>query len=147
MFKHILIPTDGTEVAAKAVEAGIAFAREAKAKVTLFTAVPEYQMPGQSEIMAKRVETPAEHDERSRGIAKAILDEAAERARAAGVEVDTDYAQNDFPYRAIVQAAEGHGCDLILMSSHGRHGFAELWHGSQTHDVLRHSKVPTLVYR
>lgn len=147
MFKHILIPTDGTEVAAKAVEAGIAFAREAKAKVTLFTAVPEYQMPGESDILSKRFTTPAEHEARSRNIANAILGDAATRAREAGVEVETDYVQNDFPYRAIVKAAEGHGCDLILMSSHGRHGFAELWHGSQTHDVLTHSKVPTLIYR
>lgn len=147
MFKHILIPTDGSEVADKAVEAGIQFAREAKAKVTLFTAVPEYKAPTEVDVMSRRFVSPAEHDERSRTAANSVLGRAAERARSAGLEVETDFAQNDFPYRAIVTAAEGHGCDLILMSSHGRHGFAELWHGSQTHDVLRHSNIPTLVYR
>ncbi len=147
MYKHILIPTDGTETAAKAVDAGIEFAREAGAKVTLFTAVPEYRVPGESDIVARRFTTQDEHERRSRQIADAILADAAGRARAAGVEIDTDYVQSDFPYRAIIAAAKGHGCDLIVMGSHGRHGFAELWHGSQTHDVLTHSSIPTLVYR
>jgi nucleotide-binding universal stress UspA family protein len=147
MYKHILIPTDGTETAAKAIAAGIELARESGAKVTLFTAVPEYQIPGQAEIMSRRFTTPDEHERRSRDIAQAILGNVAEQARSAGVEADTDYVQSDFPYRAIIDAAEGHGCDLIVMGSHGRHGFAEFWHGSQTHDVLTHSTIPTLVYR
>jgi nucleotide-binding universal stress UspA family protein len=147
MYKHILIPTDGTDTAAKAVDAGLAFARESGAKVTLFTAVPEYRTPGESDIIARRFTTPDEHQARSRAIANGILGEAASRARKAGVDADTDFVESDFPYRAIIAAAAGHGCDLIVMASHGRHGFAELWHGSQTHDVLTHSTIPTLVYR
>jgi nucleotide-binding universal stress UspA family protein len=148
LYKHILIPTDGTELAAKALDAGIALAAQSKAKVTFFTAVPEYVMPTEGDILAhKKIESIADFEQRSRGLAERILAGPASRARAAGIEADTDYVESDRPSQAIVAAAEAHGCDLIVMSSHGRSGLAELWHGSQTHDVLTHSSIPTLVYR
>ena len=150
MYKHILIPTDGSETAAKAVVAGIAFAREAKAKITLFTAVPEYRPPDEVEVMSRRfalVALAAEHDRRSREQAEHNVAAAAERARAAGVEFRTDFAQNDRPYQAIIDSAKRNGCDAIFMSSHGRKGLARLLHGSETMAVLTHSDIPTLVYR
>ena len=147
MYKHILIPTDGSPTATKAVDSGIEFARETKARVTLFTAVPEYQPPGEAEVMGRRVTSLWEHERESREKAAQILEPAAARMRAAGVECDTDFVQADRPYQAIADAAARHGCDLILMSSHGRTGLAELWYGSETRDVLTHSNIPTLVYR
>jgi nucleotide-binding universal stress UspA family protein len=147
MYKHILIPTDGSQTANKAVDAGIEFAREAKAKVTLFTAVPEYQPPGEGEIMARNAISLWDHERMSREKAHAVLQPAAERVRGAGIECDTAYAESARPYQAIIEAAQSRGCDLILMSSHGRHGLAELWHGSETREVLIHSRIPTLVYR
>lgn len=147
MYKHVLIPTDGSETAAKGIEAGIEFAREAKAKVTLFTAVPEYQPPGESEIMSGKVRSLWDHERESRDKAQAILEPAAARMRAQGIEVDTAFAASDRPHQAIIAAARSRGCDLILMSSHGRHGLADLWYGSETREVLTHSSIPTLVYR
>jgi nucleotide-binding universal stress UspA family protein len=147
MYKHILIPTDGSPTAAKAIASGLEFARETKARVTLFTAVPEYQPPGESEIMRRDAVSLWEHERLSREKAASILDPEAARMRAAGVECDTDFALADRPYQAIAAAAERNGCDLILMSSHGRSGLSELWHGSETHEVLTHSSIPTLVYR
>jgi nucleotide-binding universal stress UspA family protein len=147
MYKHILIPIDGSATADKAIEAGIEFARSAKAKVTLFTAVPEYQPPGDAELMARRVVSLWDHERLSRDRAQAILRPAAERLRAAGVECATAYAECNRPHEAIIDAARAHGCDLILMSSHGRRGLSELWYGSETHAVLKHSSIPTLVYR
>lgn len=146
MYKHILIPIDGSDTADTAVVAGIDFAREAGAKVTLFTAVPEYQPPGESEILGRRVVSLWDHERLSREQAQAILDPAAERLRAAGVECDTAYSECNRPFEAIVAAAQSHGCDLILMSSHGRSGLAALWYGSETRDVIAHSHIPTLVY-
>jgi nucleotide-binding universal stress UspA family protein len=146
MYKHILIPIDGSDTAAKALDAGIDFAREARAKVTLFTAVPEYQPPGEAEVAGRRVVSLWDHERLSREKAQAILDPAAERLRAAGVECDTAYSECDRPFEAIVAAAQSHGCDLILMSSHGRSGLAALWYGSETRDVIAHSHIPTLVY-
>ena len=146
MYKHILIPTDGSPTADKAVDAGFEFARETNAKVTLFTAVPEYQLPTEAEMMARRAVSLDEHERRSHVKARKILDTAAARA-GAGIEVSTDYVQSDRPYSAIIEAAKRNGCDVIFIGSHGRKGLQELLHGSHTHDVLTHSDIPTLVYR
>ena len=147
MYKHILIPTDGSETAAKAVGAGIDFARETGARVTFFTAVPEYEFPSETDVISGRFVSPEEHARDSEEKANGILAPAAEQARAARLEFDTDYAQSDQPWQAIVGAAQRHACDAIFMSSHGRKGLAAAWHGSQTREVLTHSTIPTLVYR
>jgi nucleotide-binding universal stress UspA family protein len=148
MYKHILIPTDGSPTAQKAVEAGIDFARESGARITFFTAVPEYVVPLASEVLAhKPVLSMEEHEQRSAEKARAIVAPALERARSCGVEFDSDHALSDKPYQAIIDAARRHGCDAIYMSSHGRKGLARLLHGSQTFEVLAHSDIPTVVYR
>jgi len=147
MYKHILIPTDGTEVAEKAVKAGIAYAAEALAKVTLFTAVPEYEPPGEGAILARKVVSMAEHDRESQRKAQATLAEGTRTAREAGVKFDTDYVQSNQPWSAIVAAAKRNGCDAIVMGSHGRKGISRLVHGSQAFDVLSHTDLPTLVVR
>ncbi len=147
MYKHILIPTDGSETADKAVNAGIEFAHQTGACITWFTAVPEYRLPGEGALVSGKFISMEEHDCRSHEKAEKILDKVTARARAAGIESDRDFAQSDHPYQAIIQAAERNGCDLILMASHGRHGLAALVYGSETRDVLTHSSIPTLVYR
>lgn len=148
MYTHILIPTDGSALAEKAVDAGIDYAREAGAKVTLFTAVPEYQPPGQGEIMAhKAVMSLQEHERLSAERATAILAPALAKAHWAGVDAATDHAACDRPAQAIVEAARRNGCDAIFMSSHGRRGLAALVRGSETVDVLSQSDIPTVVYR
>jgi nucleotide-binding universal stress UspA family protein len=147
VYQHILIPTDGSEVAEKAVAAGIDFARQSGARVTLFTAVPEYQPPNEGEIRAGNIVSVAEFDRQSEARAKEILSGAERQARQAKLEFDLDFAQSNHPWRAIIEAAERHGCDAIFMASHGRKGLAAVWHGSQTSEVLSHSDLPTLVYR
>jgi nucleotide-binding universal stress UspA family protein len=148
MYKHILIPTDGSETADKAVEAGIEFAREAGARVTLFTALPEYQMPSEAQLMARQpVVSVDEYQRLSQQDATAIFDKPLAKARAAGVACDTDYALHDRPHEAIVESAKRNGCDAIFMATHARTGLSALWHGSETHEVLTHSAIPTLVYR
>jgi nucleotide-binding universal stress UspA family protein len=147
MYKHILIPTDGSEIAERAVEAGIEFARWAKARVTGFTAVPEYELPSEGAMASGHALSMTEHDVRSRKKADEILARVAEKARAASVDFDADFVQSDHPWEAIVAAAHKHGCDLIFIASHGRRGFSALMHGSETHGVLTHCKIPTLVYR
>ena len=147
MYKHILIPTDGSELSDKAINAAIDFARETKARVTGFTAMPEYPIPSEAELMARRAISPSEYERKAKQEADAILKPIAERARAAGVDFDCDHALNDRPDDAIIKAAQKHGCDLIFMASHGRRGISALIHGSETRGVLTHSDIPTLVYR
>jgi len=147
MFKHILVPTDGSKLSEKAVKAAIEFAREAKARVTAFTAVPEYPIPSEIELMNKRAMSLHEYQRKAKASAKRTLRPVSARARKAGVRCEEDYALSDRPCDAIIEAARKHGCDLIFMASHGRRGLSALLHGSQTREVLSRSKVPTLVYR
>ena len=148
MYKHILIPTDGSATAQKAVEAGIDFARESGARITFFTAVPEYEVPLASEVMAhKKVPSLEDHERLSAEKAHALLAPSLERARTCGVAFDADHALSDRPYQAIIAAAARHGCDAIFMSSHGRKGLSRLLRGSETLAVLTHSDIPTVVLR
>jgi len=147
MYKHILIPIDDSKLSAVAVKNGIDFARSIRARVTGFTAVPEYQVPNELEVRSRSAVSMDEYDRLARKKAGQVLRKVAARARAAGVPFDTDYAQSNRPDEAIVRAAEKHGCDLIFMASHGRTGLKALLLGSQTRGVLGKSKVPTLVYR
>ena len=148
MYKHVLIPSDGSELAEKGVGAGIEFARTLGARITAFTAVAEYEVPGAAEMLAhKRVVSLQEHEQRAKRDAEAILATIAKRAAAAGVACDADYALCNRPHEAIIAAANRHGCDLIFMASHGRSGLSAFLHGSETRDVLTHSTIPTLVYR
>lgn len=148
MYKHILIPTDGTELADKAVTAGTDYARETGARVVFFTAMPEYALPTEAQMMARqRFKSVAEHEEEAAYAARMILDKAAAAAKDANIAFETDFDLSDRPYEAIIDAAKRHGCDAIFMASHGRSGIPAFWHGSQTHEVLTHSDIPTFVYR
>lgn len=147
MYRHILIPTDGSEVAEKAVATGLDYAAAAGAKVTLFTAVPEYRAPGEGEVISRRAMSMADHALQSEKKAQAILADPGGRARAARLEFDMDFAESDRPWEAIIDAAKRHGCDAIVMGSHGRGALSRLVHGSQAIEVLSHCDIPTLVVR
>jgi nucleotide-binding universal stress UspA family protein len=147
MYKHILIPTDGSELSEKAIGAGIDFARFVGARVTGFTAIPEYQIPSESELMSRHAISLPDYERDAKKQAESALQTIADQARAAGVNYDADFALSDVPHEAIIRAAQKHGCDLIFMASHGRRGLSALVHGSETQAVLTHSTIPTLVYR
>jgi len=147
MYKHILIPTDGSKLSEKAIAAGIEFARFIHARVTGFTAVPEYRVPSESELMSKHAISLDDYERDAKRQAEIALQPIADGARAAGVEYDAEFTQSDRPHEAINRAAQNRGCDLIFMASHGRRGLSALVHGSETQGVLTHSTIPTLVYR
>jgi len=148
MYRYILIPTDGSEVAEKAVAAGTEYARETGARVLFFTAMPEYPVPTDAQVLSRqRIKSVAEHEEEAAETARAILDKCAQSAKDANIAFETEFALSDRPSEAIIGAAKRHGCDAIFMASHGRTGLAAMWHGSETRDVLTHSDIPTLVYR
>lgn len=147
MYKHILIPTDGSEIAEKAVAAGIEYAAEAGAKVTLFTAVPEYRTPTEGEVMSGRAVSIVDYEREAGKKAEDILSAATRKARAARLDFKTEFAQSNHPWQAIIDAAKRHGCDVIFMGSHGRKALSRLVHGSQALDVLSHCDIPTLVVR
>src|SRR4051812_33893752 len=120
MYKHILIPIDDSKLAEKAIKNGVALARSMKARVTGFVAMPEYRLPTEADVVARRIIGPDEHNKRCAKKAATILGKLERRAAAAGVKCATQYSLDDRPDEAIAKAATKNGCDLILMASHGR---------------------------
>ncbi|WP_341644025.1 universal stress protein [Thauera sp. SDU_THAU2] len=147
MFKHILVPTDGSTLSEGTVSRAVTFAREAGARITFFYAQPDFPMPIYGEGALIDPTTPEQFAKSAAAEAQAILDKAKAVADSEGVVAATDTVVNEIPYEAVIDAADRHGCDLIFMASHGRRGIAGLLLGSETQKVLTHSKIPVLVYR
>ncbi|SMB27994.1 UspA domain protein [Sterolibacterium denitrificans] len=147
MFKHILVPTDGSELSTVAVRHAVNFARETGAKITFFYAKPDYPISFYGEGALIDPTTPEKFAEMADAQAQTILAAAAAEAQRAGVPCDSVSHINDIAYAAIIEAAITAGCDLIFMASHGRRGISSLLLGSETQKVLTHSKIPVLVWR
>ena len=146
MFKHILVPTDGSQLSQNAVRNAVAFAKENGARITALYAKPEfhpYFVEGLSidEKIWQKTADLAEKD------AREILGFVEKTCQDAGVSCKTETPQSLIPHEAIIEAATRNACDLIFMASHGRRGLSALLLGSETTKVLTHSKIPVLVYR
>lgn len=145
MFKHILIPTDGSRLSSHAVDQAIAFAAEPGAEVTLLAVIEPFHMLSvdTDELLDER-----DHYERTAATrCGTILAREKSKAEQCGVSCEALVIQSDSVARAIVETAIDRGCDLIAMGSHGRGGFASLLLGSVTRKVLAQSSKPVLVYR
>ncbi|TLY51291.1 MAG: universal stress protein [Gammaproteobacteria bacterium] len=145
MFKHILVPTDGSQLSEKAVKEAVALAKEAHAKVTALHVIPKFHALTYHTEMLEATQSEyamsaAEHAKDYLGFAESI-------AKAAEVDCDTVTTTSDHPFKGIIETAKKNDCDLILMASHGRHGIEGFLLGSETQKVLAHSDVPVLVYR
>jgi nucleotide-binding universal stress UspA family protein len=145
MYKHILIPTDGSELSEKAVEQGLALAKSIGAKVTAITVSETFHTFSVDPVMV--TDTPEQYQKDCDARAEKYLGVAKNAAKAASVPYEGMHAMHDHPHEAIINAAKDKGCDLIFMASHGRKGISAVVLGSETVKVLTHSKVPTLVCR
>ncbi len=145
MFKHILLPTDGSELSGKAIEKGILLAKSIAAKVTALSVMPKQPtIFYHARISPEALEEAARQ---SKEAADTYLKGVRQRATDAGVVCEVVFERNDSPYEAIIHLAEKKGCDLIMMASHGRKGVGAMLIGSETQKVLTHSKIPVLVVR
>ena len=144
MFRHILIATDGSEVAKRAVDQGIALAKALQATVTAVTVTepisPTVGVMGMASS-AKLFET------QIADLASKVLSPIALAAKAAGVACNTIHIAGQHPAEGIIEAAKQHGCDVIVMAPHGRRGLKRLLLGSQTQEVVTLSPIPVLVWR
>jgi nucleotide-binding universal stress UspA family protein len=140
MYRHILIPTDGSELAGHGVAHGLALAKSLGAKVSVIFVVEPF-----SEMTGRFLEAIATYAELRKEQAKSTLDRAANAAKEAGVPCETIQVEDGHPHQAIVAAAKDKGCDLIAMSSHGRSGLSMLLIGSVTNKVLALAETPVLV--
>ena len=144
MFKHILITTDGSEFAERAIPVAIDQAKANGAKVTAVSVVDLYPYIGAIEVMPTGIEG---WQEAIRAQADAAVQKVADAAKAAGIACNTAVQEDTLAWRGLLAVAEREHCDLIVMSSHGRGGLTSALLGSQTARVLSHTKIPVLVVR
>lgn len=145
MYKHILIPTDGSDLATEATGKALAFAQSVGAEVTILTVVePFHVITSEPAQLATTRDAWERHAKES---TDGLLARTVKQAEALGVRCHTAVVEAEHPYEAIIAGAVGRGCDLIAMASHGRRGIAAILIGSQTLKVLTHSRIPVLVYR
>ena len=148
MYKHILIATDGSELATKALEHGLALAKRDNAQVTVITVTePWSALDMAHEARQGQLDPIGRFEGIAGAAANRILDDAAQRGTAHGVACNRVYVKDQHPAEGIVATAKDKGCDLIVMASHGRRGVARLLLGSQAYEVLTHCSVPALIVR
>ena len=145
MYRNVLIATDGSELAQKALDHGMTMAQAINAKVTVVTVSEPFQaFAVQDRIVT---DTREQYKQQVAACAAEYLAAAKRAASAAGVTCDTVHVESPHPYQGIIDAATQRGCDLIVMASHGRRGIFAVVLGSETVKVLTHSAVPVLVVR
>lgn len=143
MYRHLLVPTDGSDLCTATVGKAVEFARSIDARITFLSARSDYGATDGGAL--ERTLNPNGFEEHAAGEARGYVAQAEAAARAANVLFQSIVSTSDRPYEAIIEAAESQGCDLIFMSSHGRRGLKSLLLGSQTQKVLAHTRIPVLV--
>ena len=148
MYKSILIPTDGSELAMKAVEHGLALAKSANAAVTFVTATADWSAAEMAELVERGVPEPVQdYEKKAAAWASKVLAECEARAKQVSVSCTTVHVKDKAAADAIVETAKSKGCDLIVMSSHGRGGVGRVLLGSVATKVLTYSTIPVLICR
>jgi nucleotide-binding universal stress UspA family protein len=145
MYKHILIPTDGSELSERAIEQGVTLAKSSHARVTGITVFPTFHTFAVTPMMV--TDTAEQYRKDCQAYGEKYLGVVERAAAAAGVPCETVQATRAHPYEAIIDTASEKGCDLIVMASHGRKGVSAVLLGSETTKVLTHSRIPVLVCR
>jgi nucleotide-binding universal stress UspA family protein len=147
MFKHILLATDGSHLSQKAVHSAIAMALAFKADLLAVKVIPHYiqtYFEGSlaiNDVDVKQIET------EWAASAEKVLKQVAEQAKAKGLSITTQVVKSDDIAQGLIDTADKHASDLIVMASHGRKGIKRLLLGSETISVLTHAKLPVLVLR
>lgn len=149
MFKHILLPTDGSKLSDNAVRQAIEVAKAFRARITAVHVVGSYQgvLPEEGSALSEIPAITKHFKEEEAARARKILSSVKETVQMAGVNCDVIVATGDVPYEMIIDQATRFNCDLIVMASHGRRGLEGILLGSETQKVLTHSKIPVLVCR
>ncbi len=148
MYQHVLIATDGSALAEKAIEAGVQLAATLSARLTIAHVGSPYAPPLYAgDFVPSTYLSAEEHETRVREAGEEILARAAAAAVARNLTCTTDFTIADHPYQGVLDIAARNQCDLIVMASHGRSGWGAVLLGSETQKILTHSKIDVLVIR
>jgi nucleotide-binding universal stress UspA family protein len=145
MLDHILIPTDGTELSARAAAFAVQLAKKMAAKVTAVTVTTpaDAMMVGEVRI----IRNAEEYEERVSVSARAMLDVIGTLAAEANVPCEKLHVRSESPWHGILETAKSRKADMIVMASHGRRGLSAMLIGSETQKVVNHSHIPVTIYR
>ena len=144
MFQRILIPTDGSELTAKAVDTAVRLAKSIGARVYTISVKEPFPYSAISEMQPT---PPQEFFDAQERIAAKRIQGVRAACEAGGVPCEAHTIEALHPWEAIIEHAQRMECDLLVMASHGRRGVTALLLGSETQKVLTHSKIPVLVVR
>jgi nucleotide-binding universal stress UspA family protein len=145
MLDNVLIPTDGTELSARAAAFGVQLAKKMGAKVTAVTvtAPADEIMVGEVRV----IRNPEDYEQRAAESARVMLDVIGKLATEAGVACEKLHARSALPWQGILEAAKSRKADMIVMASHGRRGLSAMLIGSETQKVVNHSHIPVTIYK
>lgn len=144
MFKHILVPVDGSETSLSAVDKAIGLAKAFDSEVTAIYVIDPYPFTGVGADFAYGQD---QYLGAAKAEANAAVEAVAQRLTAAGLKAETRIVEAHAVWRGIADAAEAVGADLVVMGSHGRRGLEKLVLGSVTQSVLTQTQLATLVVR
>lgn len=148
MYKHILVPTDGSPLSLKAVGEAAALAKKLDAKITALYVSAPFMPPASETLMPRQMDTLQEvHRKTTEDAAGRALEAVKQATTSAAVAFEAVHASSDQPWDCIIREAKQRQCDLVVMASHGRRGLAGVLLGSETVKVLTHSNTPVLVCR
>jgi nucleotide-binding universal stress UspA family protein len=147
MYKHLLVPTDGSALSRRTIRDAVKLARKLGAKIAGFYVAPTYHIEVYTDYVPPDLVSPQQHAAQAKVTAARNLEVVKKAAAEHHVPCTGYYVMSDFPADAIVKAARKYKCDLIFMGSHGRSGLSKLLLGSQTSKVLAQSRIPVLVHR
>lgn len=148
MYGKLLVATDGSELAGRAVDHGLQLAKAVGASVAFVNVTEMWSaMQMAAEIEHGKMDAVKEYESAAADVANKILDAAKAKAEAAGVSCTTHHIHDKHPAEGIIEVADLEDCDLIVMASHGRRGLEKMLIGSETAEVLTFSKRPVLVLR
>jgi nucleotide-binding universal stress UspA family protein len=147
MFKHILVPVDGSDLSEKTIQLSVSLARQLGASVTGFVAEPLPPLASGPRPFLPSLDAALEQVDCSAAQAESVLQHFESCAKAAGVPFDSYLDPVPHLSKAIIAAAEARGCDLLVMAAHGRGAFGEFLFGSESKAVLADCKLPLLVLR
>lgn len=146
MYKHILVPTDGSELSREAARAAVSLAKDSGACITAFFVKQPYPKNLYDDGAPMGATKPEKFAKFTEQQARRNLAFVIEMCKKEGVKGNKISVTSDTPAAAILEAANKAGCDLIFMASRGRHGLSALFLGSETYKVLTYAKIPVLVH-
>jgi len=148
MYKNILIATDGSELADKAVSHGLKLAKDLRASVTFVVVTEQWSTLDIASEAQDGVKNPIEsYEEVQAAWANEVLTSAANLAKEKGLDCETIHLKDHHPAEGIIETVKSSNGDLVVMASRGRRGLATVLLGSTAHEVISNSPVPVLIYR